>query len=145
MRLALIIICSIVMTGCMGVTSLSGYTDHVDGCSNGSVAVGIGSHKYKLSKTDMETLYGKPEKIVTEENNIEQWYYPNGLKWRGVIVSVIVPIPLILPVGKDFHIVNFSNGWCESEDFQIDQDVQHGFRCGYLGYHGSMMLQCGTN
>lgn len=141
MRVVLVVLWCTFLSGCMGIATVPGSTHHQDGCSNGSIAVGIGDHKYKLSKTDMERVYGKPEKVVMAESG-EQWYYQNGLKWRGIIVYVIAPIPLLVPVGHDFHIVNFKGELCDSEDFQLDEDWA-GFQCGFLGdRHGAMALQC---
>jgi len=144
MRVILTVCITLLLSGCFGVQALSGATYHQDGCSDGSAAVGIGEAKYKLSVADMEKVYGKPAKIVTTATG-QQWFYPDGRKWRGVLVYVIVPIPLALPTGRDYHIVNFKKNWCDSEDYQMDMDEAHGFRCGFLGdRHGAMAFQCGN-
>jgi len=141
MRLVLVILCSLLISGCAGVSTMPGSTLHVDGCSDG--VEGLSPGKFNLTSSDIEKVHGKPDKIISTENG-EQWYYPNGLKWRGVVVWIVVPIPLILPVGHDYHVVNFSNGLCTSEEFQFDEN-DHGFACGlFWGDQYGSAFQCGT-
>ena len=145
MRLVLVVLYCTLLSGCIGVASLPGSINHQDGCSDASGMAGIGDHKFKLSKPDMEKIYGKPEKIIATEGG-EQWYYPSGLKWRGIVVYVIAPIPLAIPIGRDYHIVNFKGELCDSEDRQLDGDPWHGFQCGFLSDRaGAMALQCSSN
>lgn len=132
----------VVLQGCIGGEGIQGGVEHYDGCSVGSGAVSVGDQKIRLTGGDMVRVYGKPEK-TSGSGDAEDWYYPAGQKWRGAVVYVILPIPLLVPTGHDYHVLHFRQGLCETEDFQIDADQVHDFQCGLLSdRHGSMALQC---
>ena len=80
----------------------------VPGCI-GIVGVGDKESKPALMSTEVdakryESHSRKPERIEVESagNGREVWIYQQeGLRWRGIVLFVIVPIPLIVPVGHE--------------------------------------------
>ena len=147
MRLVFVILCSLLMSGCVGVSTMPGTSVHFDGCSISSTANDgtlIYKGRFELTGSDVEKLYGKPEKIISTENG-ERWYYPNGLKWRGVVFWIVGPIPLVIPIGHDYHIFSVSDGLCKSEDLELDES-DHAFACGlFWGNQNGYEFLCGSN
>ena len=60
--------------------------------------------------------WGEPDEIV-KNNGDEAWIYQFGLRWNGLMVAVIIPIPLAVPVGHD------------ELSFSIDEDDDAHGRC----------------
>src|SRR5689334_6853241 len=51
----------------------------------------------------LEEHWGQPSRIkqVTRPEQFELWTYKFGKRWCGIMPCIIVPIPLLLPVGRD--------------------------------------------
>lgn len=70
-------------------------------------------YKYKdwgrvLAKTknDVLALWGEPAKRITNGSS-ERWFYSRELGWSGLLPVVIVPIPLLVPIGYRETILVF--------------------------------------
>ena len=61
-----------------------------------------------------------------------QWFYPKGLKWRGVVIWVVLPVPLMVPIGRDYEILTFHGNECVDDKYQIDEGFDSGLQCGLL-------------
>lgn len=62
-----------------------------------------------ITSEELLAHWGKPDDIYKDELRKEIWRYEFGLRWNGLIIGFIVPIPLVIPVGHDyieFHIQN---------------------------------------
>ncbi len=59
-----------------------------------------------ITKENVKKYWGEPEKIYTE-NGMENWLYTRH-RWVGVTIAVIIPVPLILPVGTDTATISFN-------------------------------------
>jgi hypothetical protein len=107
MRRALIVLLALACcTGCVGVFSLSEETkvDQRVSLQNtrGYISWIVTPDHDKdpsYTKRQVEGLWGRPDDIETA-NKFERWRYDRELGWSGlVITAVIVPIPLLVPVG----------------------------------------------
>jgi len=87
------------LTSCVGYGVLSGSKNICDPfdpkCS---------PYSYR-DKSDILEQLGNPDKIFVDNNN-EYWVYhkhcrycPKQLAFRGIILGLIVPVPLVLPIG----------------------------------------------
>jgi len=61
---------------------------------------------------DLIKTWGSPDKIIKIRNNVEKWEYRFGSRWNGIILEIIIlPLPLILPVGYDYVEFTVENNW----------------------------------
>lgn len=66
------------------------------------------STKKFISPANIEAVWGKPERIIIK-NNKKHITYNKGLRWKGMIAIVIIPIPIAVPVGHKTVTFNFEN------------------------------------
>ena len=53
--------------------------------------------------SELLEYWGEPDEIVTN-NGDEAWIYQFGLRWSGLMVGFIIPIPLAVPVGHEHFL-----------------------------------------
>lgn len=76
-------------------------------------------------------LAAKPERIEKDNSSgREVWIYPKeGARWVGPVFLVIIPIPVLLPVGQNYVAVVFEDGkpltWARHST-----DIKWGGACG---------------
>ena len=76
-------------------------------------------------------LAAKPERIEKDNSSgREAWIYPKeGARWVGPVFLVIIPIPVLLPVGQNYVAVVFEDGkpltWARHST-----DIKWGGACG---------------
>ncbi len=61
-----------------------------------------------FTMADVKAEWGKPEEVYTSGDETEL-VYAKGLRWRGFIVSPLIPIPLAIPVGRKTVRFKFNN------------------------------------
>lgn len=73
---------------------------------NGKITI----YSYSIPHTKEAVLkyWGKPDK-VEHAGAIEGWVYEGESLWKGVILGVVVPIPLMLPVDTKDIAITFKN------------------------------------
>ena len=71
--------------------------------------------------------WGEPDEIVRDADSGERWTYDRGLRWNGLAFVVGVPIPLILPVGRESDTFLAKDGVVESVDRVRRYNVGHLF------------------
>jgi hypothetical protein len=132
----LLILC-VLFQGCVGIdvekTENQVYQNpHI---SNSASALGLkypGASKtnsFVCTTTWLEEHWGKPSRITRNQtgNQTETWTYKFGLIWNGVTPIVLVPVPLIVPVGREqIHFV-IQDGHVVSAKSRTEQS----FICGY--------------
>lgn len=73
------------------------------------------NHSY--TPTDVEQLWGAPDKKKTISPNTEAWVYNDNseLRWTGIILlAVLIPVPIMVPTGRDGTELYFERGRLES-------------------------------
>jgi hypothetical protein len=84
--------------------------------------------------SDLLNYWGEPDEIV-KNNGEETWIYQFGLRWNGLGVALIIPIPLIFPVGHEK--LSFSmNGDKQIVSVTIEGQEDNGFLCMFLAHPG---------
>lgn len=87
------------VTGVLMAAMLSGC---MIGVSNNTFSQ-IGSvrnDQYNVStRAEVLARFGKPLRVDALPNGHEKYVYSGSLAWRGVVGMVILPVPLLLPVG----------------------------------------------
>tara|TARA_R110000796_G_scaffold38524_1_gene96897 strand:- start:1080 stop:1469 length:390 start_codon:yes stop_codon:yes gene_type:complete len=94
-------------------------TTHLYGC------VGL---DFVHSKTSTS---GDPEKINDTEKITS---YGSGLKWAGIYISLIVPIPLVIPYGRESE-----TKWMRGQELIYQESI----RTKTTGYGCAIWLECG--
>ena len=101
--------------GCAGVVAIS---ERNNQSINPVIARNAGvihnGSKYNKTYTAAQvlTLWGEPnEKRVSESDpEMEIWIYNTGMGWSGIfIMAVVVPIPVLAPVGQRTTILTIKN------------------------------------
>jgi len=114
---------SVFLTSCVGYSVLSGETTTSDKNAKGT--------KYAINdKVDILQVHGKPTKIEFKDGK-EYWTYKEKLAFRGVFLGLIIPVPLIVPIGFNKTIFEFEN------EIRSKTTVQHSknsseFWCGFI-------------
>lgn len=71
-----------------------------------------GSHR--VSPDEVEAIWGDPKDTVIDSNT-KKLTFNNGLRWRGIILLPLLPLPFAVPVGNSTVTFNFENdvllGW----------------------------------
>ena len=86
------------LSACVGVEVISGTKYHLPTFIGTSV--GTGGHEGNI-KADLLRVWGAPKGTYSRDGK-EYWVYNESIAWRGIIAAIVViPIPLVLPVGHN--------------------------------------------
>ena len=88
-----------------------------------------------VKKEDFLKSWGQPDEIVMKEG-LEQWVYRKGLRWNGIFLFPIVPIPipLVVPVGwKEFSVEFSGDNVAVIET--VTNEMTGGLLCMFLWSH----------
>jgi hypothetical protein len=111
-RLAVSLIAAALLPGCVGFAYFG--TEHMDGLD--PTAVYEAGNKRPVTEETLLRRMGEPDERLILSETKETWVYDRGLRWNGVALLVIIPIPLILPVGRDSDTFHMENGIATSVD-----------------------------
>lgn len=121
MRLILmIILSSFLVAGCVGAGTITTRSDTTEiGASSwvrmcptkeiGELTACKSEEARFLTVENFKSLWGEPKSYGSEEGQ-EYFVYNRSLAWRGVLVFIIIPIPLLLPVGHNETTLFFEHG-----------------------------------
>jgi hypothetical protein len=100
-KMLLVIAMTIHLTSCIGYSVLSGGTSICHKNDKGYMCP-------VKDKAGILQGYGKPHKIELKDGH-EYWTYNNNIAFRGLIIALIIPIPLIVPTGYNKDVFEFDN------------------------------------
>ena len=112
--IALLIVASQSLTGCVGYTSFYGYESQANGAVLSAkprkiFQVASAASQADIAQESVLSTWGKPD-LSENVGGIERWTYNAGLSWRGVLLmAVVIPIPLAVPVGHDQLVLDFQS------------------------------------
>lgn len=78
-----------------------------------------------------KTYSGDPAEI---EGATKTTYYRSDYKWIGLYLSFIIPIPLIIPYGKESQTL-----WIKNQELIYQEDI----KTTTTGYGCSIWMECG--
>ena len=107
------------LTGCVG----AGVVKEMESSTKSDVGYVLTDHGH-VAEYDVELFgarplvtessilesHGDPDGIKILDNGLKIYSYKTGSSWRGVILFVVLPIPLVLPVGSDISEYYFNDG-----------------------------------
>ena len=92
------------LNACVGAFVISG-TKYQLPKSIGT-SVGEGGNEGN-TKADLLRVWGAPKRTYSKDGK-EYWVYNESIAWRGIVPTIVViPIPLVLPVGHNETTVEF--------------------------------------
>ena len=93
------------LTGCIGIST------HLDTDARTDTSD-------KSTKAEVRTNLGSPDRVESKDGS-DIWWYNRGVAWRGVVLwVVVVPIPLMAPVGMNHAKVSFRGNTVESRYYE---------------------------
>ncbi len=136
MRILLVFILAIVLSGCAGLAigTYGTYESKRDtfGLSNERNQLSY-TKKPSYTKEEVISLWGEPDEIGAD-GLCDIFTYHDGYNWAGVGAFIlIIPIPLVLPSGHDETKIYFK------ENQSIKLTSEYGETTGMFGY------MCGSN
>lgn len=132
-RLVICYLLALLTTGCAGIsTHLRTDSTRLQGSvgfNHGTITGG------KSTKDDVRSILGSPANITYADDN-EVWWYWHDVAWRGVVPWIVVmPIPLIAPVGINHTVVTFQGNYVH--DVIVEE--------ASFDYYGCyMVIACGS-
>jgi len=118
MRITLLIIYCLTLSGCAGISIVSSATED----KSAALSTSKGMFKAQIRKNGMLidnisgytqekviSLWGYPSHTYKKDNK-EYWVYSRDTAWRGVVIYAIIPVPLLLPTGDNATTIVFENG-----------------------------------
>lgn len=91
-----------------------------------------GSDAHAVSDTEVRRAWGEPDEITKPGDGSELWTYTGGLRWNGVLLFVvIVPIPLLVPVGREQVTLRFRGGEAVFGEAGVSEETWEAF----VGWH----------
>ncbi len=103
--MALFFLLGFCISGCVGFTS------HLGTEESSQQFTYYGAKRGGLVKDKNSALkyWGEPDsKSQSDAGGDEEWTYRGGVAWRGVAIWVVIPIPLMVPVGHNTARMRFS-------------------------------------
>jgi len=98
MRTWMIIGISLLLGGCVGVTFIN--PEVLEKPPYLKAEQGQISHKkQEYSQFDVLSLWGDPKEKYMK-NDLEHWVYNRELAWAGGVLYLLIPIPLMIPIGN---------------------------------------------
>ncbi len=98
LRLIVVMLISFQFSGCMIGVSNNTFS------STTSIK---NEHPELKTKADVVARFGPPVRMEKLKDNQEHYVYSGSLAWRGFMGIVVVPIPLLVPVGFNDQIYLF--------------------------------------
>ena len=134
--LTLFLALTLCLSGCFGIGTLFTETTVVDNPvisqKKGHIWVKADMPRERtVMASELLDYWGKPDEIIKNDTE-EVWIYQFGLRWNGLGLAFIIPIPLIVPIGHeelidgDKHIVSVT----------IKGMEDNGFICSLLWHPG---------
>ena len=99
------IILALLLSGCAGAGAMLSTKETIH---PNAYFISHGSIKIDSQVSAMRHL-GNPEEVVTYKSGSEKWNYNKSIAWRGVYIVVILPVPLMLPVGHNKLSLHFAS------------------------------------
>jgi hypothetical protein len=99
--------------------------------------------KFRIpTKDQVLDAWGKPDRVETSSQGSPRWIYKTGIRWNGVVVFLGFPIPLVIPVGSDYMVVEYSGDSVAAVE-TINNEVKSGAVCGFHAVH-DIHFGCGS-
>lgn len=111
MRRIFVIGMCLLLTACAGVVVIHNPKKNYDGMQfklMGRGYISGSEERISYQKADVLQAWGEPDSKKAK-GEIEYWRYEqDGLAWAGLVPVLVIPVPLVVPVGKNHATLGFS-------------------------------------
>lgn len=104
LRLTRILLAALVLQGCVGIGVIGATRSDRE---LNDVFFGVDQ---PISIQAVIDRWGEPDEVQTAADGAEVWIYESGLRWAGLVACVVIPIPLIIPVGREVTSLSVRDG-----------------------------------
>lgn len=80
----------------------------------------------------LRTRRGAPDDIERVREGVEAWTYDDGLRLGGVVLFVVIPLPLVVPIGEEHVTYTVENG--EVTRTEYVRQRWRGAACGFVNH-----------
>jgi hypothetical protein len=84
--------------------------------------------KVKMEKLEM--MWGKPTIVQDESGREIRTYQQNKFRWNGALLFVVIPLPILIPVGYERYTAIVEQGKYVSAT-HLDGTIRWGAMCGF--------------
>ena len=92
----------------------------------------LGAIEYAATVEQVRRDWREPHEVSAREDGTERWTYYGTLCWNGLLLfAVVIPIPLLVPVGHERVSVDFRNGTAVFGEAIASEELWQAF----LGIH----------
>ena len=110
MRLTLALIATVLASGCVGLAipkeDSNSYPIPGVTLSSRSWTSGPAGHTQTYTKEEVLKEWGTPDETSFSEG-MEHWSYNSEIRWIGVIVFLLIPLPIMVPTGHHTTTLDF--------------------------------------
>ena len=140
-HIAVVIAASMILQGCIGVGAwtLGSRVESSDRPRIDPTRGSIGLHKVGAEATPptataLREQWGQPDRVESGEGGRSEWIYTTrGYRWSGLVLYVvIVPLPLMVPVGSQYVSFMVQQDQIERAT-RADWAFKVGAYCGFFG------------
>jgi hypothetical protein len=82
---------------------------------------------------DLLESFGEPDERRAAADGTEEWVYLDGWRWNGPVLFLVIPLPLVIPVGHESTTYVLRDGVVE-RDVRVEQ-TWSGFYCAPFGHN----------
>lgn len=94
------------------------------------------------TKSQVLAAWGQPDRVETFGIGRERWIYRAGIRWNGLVVFLLIPIPLLVPVGSDHLALEFAGDALVAAE-TLNNVPRAGGACGLIPLH-DLHFACGA-
>ncbi|MCJ8314228.1 MAG: hypothetical protein HRU38_18930 [Saccharospirillaceae bacterium] len=100
------------MSSCVGIVALNPGTEKYENPVRSYTGNWLIAHNGNtpIKKIDVILRWGEPSSKEELSDGTEKWVFKSGVRFLGLIPFVIIPIPLIVPVGKNSWTLILKDG-----------------------------------
>lgn len=115
------------LSGCMGIGFVRSRTTRFDDMERYFQNMPGTSPR---AAATLQQHWGEPREKLALNDGRETWIYGHDLRWSGVMLYLLLPIPLLVPVGRETTSVDFENGQAVSVSRVEESEIC--YICGFL-------------
>jgi len=119
------------LPGCIGLTYV-GTATFDDADATGDSPLPPRTRPEAHREEDLLHSLGVPDERELLSETREVWVYDEGWRWNGPVLFVVIPIPLLVPVGSESTTYHLRDGVVERV-VRVEQ-TWDGYMCGLIGH-----------
>ena len=145
LRVLSLVLTLLCLVGCVGMAPVTTETRTSRMCpvfdQVGELRECIQGEPQSVTVERVLTIWGQPASRGAAAQGQEHLVYDRSVAWRGSIIFVVIPIPLLAPVGHNRTTLFFEQGVLVNTAYEYGQD--HFVGCGVIGCYSGKAQHTG--